>query len=222
MAVHIEGAHTGEFLISEAPGTRSREVITIAASQTIDPGQILGQVTRGVLSGTAAALGAVTSGLGTIGSITVDAGAPLGDYKVVCIEPGSNAGAFVVERPDGTIDGHGTIGVAYNGAASINFTWADATDAVAGDGYVITVVAADATAQDEYKALDLEATDGTEIPAAIAYEAVITGVGETRDSVGIVRDVEVNDNLITYPDAATDDEKAAIRTTLNGKGVIFR
>ncbi len=45
MATLIEGRHPGEFILSEANGQRSRENITIGASQTIVPGQVLGVIT---------------------------------------------------------------------------------------------------------------------------------------------------------------------------------
>lgn len=40
-----EGRHTGEHLISEAAGTRSRDVVTLVAGQNLDPGTVLGKVT---------------------------------------------------------------------------------------------------------------------------------------------------------------------------------
>lgn len=40
-----EGRHTGEFLISEAPGKRSRENVTIVSGQDIGAGQVLGKIT---------------------------------------------------------------------------------------------------------------------------------------------------------------------------------
>ncbi len=219
MAEFTEGAHTGEFIVSEAAGSRSRDSVTIAASQTLVVGQILGQVTTGALSGTAAALGTNT-GTGTVGSITVDAGAALGDYTITILEPATDLGNFVVERPDGVIDGHGTVGAAYNG--TINFTLSDATDFVAGDSFRVTVVAADATAQDQYKTLNLAGTDGSEIPAGILIEAATTGVGETLQRAIIARDAEVNGNLIAYPAGASADEKAAIRADLADLGIIVR
>ena len=220
MAEFTEGAHSGEFLISEAEGTRSLDYITIAASQTLVVGQILGQVLVGALTGTAAALGTNT-GNGTVGSITVDAGAALGDYTITILEPATNLGNFVVERPDGVIDGHGTVGTAYNG--TVNFTLADgATDFVAGDSFRVTVVAADATAQAQYKALNLSATDGTQTAAAIIHDAVTTGVGVTESVAAVTRSAEVNGNLITYPAGASDAEKLAIRVLLAAKGIIVR
>lgn len=43
MAVLTEGRHPGEYLLSEANGVRSRETITLLASQTVVPGTVLGR-----------------------------------------------------------------------------------------------------------------------------------------------------------------------------------
>lgn len=101
----------------------------------------LGSATKAALvvptAGAAAALN-TNVGNGVFGAVTADAGAMLGDYQIVIIEPGSNAGIFEVFKPDGTIDGDGTVAVAYDG--SINFTLADgATDFAAGDAWTVTV-----------------------------------------------------------------------------------
>lgn len=46
MTIKTEGFHAGEFLLSEANGTRSREEITLAATAVVLPaGQLLGRVT---------------------------------------------------------------------------------------------------------------------------------------------------------------------------------
>lgn len=42
-----EGRHAGEFLISEAPGTRSRENVTIVSGQNLGAGAVLGKITSG-------------------------------------------------------------------------------------------------------------------------------------------------------------------------------
>lgn len=41
----IESMHAGEFLLSEGPGTISRQAINVAAGPALEPGQILGLVT---------------------------------------------------------------------------------------------------------------------------------------------------------------------------------
>ncbi len=45
MTVLKEGPHTGEYIISEANGTRSREVVTLASGTAGIVGRVLGEVT---------------------------------------------------------------------------------------------------------------------------------------------------------------------------------
>ncbi len=42
-----EGKHAGEFLVSEAPGTLSRDkvTVTVPANTTLEPGSVLGKIT---------------------------------------------------------------------------------------------------------------------------------------------------------------------------------
>lgn len=47
MTVLTMGRQTGEFLVSEANGRLSREVVTVAAGADLVPGTVLGQVTAG-------------------------------------------------------------------------------------------------------------------------------------------------------------------------------
>jgi hypothetical protein len=46
MSVKTEGKHAGEFLVSEAPGTQSRDkvTVTVPANTTLEPGYVLGQL----------------------------------------------------------------------------------------------------------------------------------------------------------------------------------
>ena len=45
MAVLTEGTHTGEFLISEANGYRSRDTIVVLTGEVLNAGTIIGKVT---------------------------------------------------------------------------------------------------------------------------------------------------------------------------------
>jgi hypothetical protein len=45
MTTLTEGRHTGEHLISEAAGTRSRDVVTLVTGQNLEPGTVLGKIT---------------------------------------------------------------------------------------------------------------------------------------------------------------------------------
>lgn len=208
-----------EFLLSEANGYRSRKNITIGASQTLLAGAVLGLISIGALSAEATAF-AGNTGDGAMGAVTVDVGAQTGTWKVVITEPGANVGNFIVERPDGTIDGQGDVAVAYDGG--INFTLADgATDFVAGDGFDIVVTDAAATGEGTYVIHDPEGTNGSQNVAGILYAPVTTGVGETADAVAIVRDAEVIDARLAYDDHDTT-EKAAVRAALEAMGIVVR
>lgn len=92
------------------------------------------------LAGTAvAAAVAGNTGNGTMGAVTVSAGAKAGVYTLTITEPAANAGAFVVEDPDGINIGNGDVAAAFS-AGGLAFTLADgATDFAAGDQFTITV-----------------------------------------------------------------------------------
>lgn len=45
MTTRLESMHAGEFLLSEAPGTISREAINVAPGPALTPGQVLGLIT---------------------------------------------------------------------------------------------------------------------------------------------------------------------------------
>lgn len=104
------------------------------ASGTLARGDVVGKV---IGSATAAAA-AGNTGNGTMGAVTTGANAKAGVYQIICIEPGTNAGVFEVEDPDGVIIGRATVAAAF--AGPINFTIADgATDFIAGDRFAVTV-----------------------------------------------------------------------------------
>lgn len=135
---------------------------TVPTGATVALGAILG-VVLGASPVAAAAAG--NTGNGTMGPVTLGAGAKAGVYRVVIVEPGANAGAFLLEDPDGLIVGRGTVAVAFTGP--VNFTLTDgATDFVAGDSFTITVAETG-----EVKTVTAAATDGTSRAAVIAAHA---------------------------------------------------
>jgi hypothetical protein len=44
MTILREGQHPAEFLISEGPGTISREEVTVQSGEVLEPGYVLGQI----------------------------------------------------------------------------------------------------------------------------------------------------------------------------------
>lgn len=212
-----------EFLRSEANGGRSREAIVLAnaglADVTLRAGTVLGLVSIGALSAAATAF-AGNTGDGAMGAITVDVGAQTGNWKVLITEPGANVGNFIVERPDGTIDGQGDVAAAYNGG--INFTLADgATDFVAGDGFDIEVTEAAATNEGRYTMHDPEGTDGSQNAAAILYDTVVVPASGTAAATGVVRDAEIIPARLVWDDH-TAGEKTAALAQLAAQGLIAR
>jgi Bacteriophage lambda head decoration protein D len=173
-----EGRYRGEFLISEACGSRSVGDIILDTGDLV-AGTVLGKIAvsvpttgtagantgNGTCTGVAgriatligaylltcivagvktagAATGAAVAGNTGTGGITaspaVGAGAKVGVYRAVCIEPATDAGKFLVSDPDGIEVGVATVGVEFVGGG-LTFTIADATDFVAGDSFTITV-----------------------------------------------------------------------------------
>ena len=215
-----ERNYGGEFLISGANRTRSRDNIVVAASQALNAGHVIGKVTTGVLSAIAAAQ-AGNVGNGVMGAVTVAAGTPVGRYQLRIIEPAANAGAFVVADALGAEVGHGVVAVAFAGGG-LGFTLADgATDFIAGDGFDITVTAAAAAEANRYKAVAPAATDGTQIADAILWDAVTTGVGQTAKAAAVTRSAEVDRARLDFGALDAGQIVTAVGQ-LAAKGIIVR
>ena len=215
MTILTEGKHAAEFLVSEAGGSRSRERITVLSGETLVAGAVVGKVTVG--AATPAAFAGNAANTGTIAAVTLGAGAKAGVYKVVIIEPATNAGKFTVEDPDGITIGTGTVGVEFAGGG-LTFTVADgATDFSAGEGFTITVAAGSG----KYREYDPANTDGSQTAVAVLFAAVDAATAD-RPGVAIVRDAEVNAAELSWFANATADQKAAGLAQLAVAGIIGR
>lgn len=194
----------GGFILSEADGYRSRAQIIIAASQALLAGAVLAAIPNGdpvVTPGTP-----VGPGNGTIGAWTADAGVPAGEWSIEILGSGATA-AFRVLRPDGSVDGVGAVGSAYNGG--INGTLADGgTDW--GTGTRIPFVVAYDEEGETYVKHDPEGTDGSQIAKAILFDAVTTGAGETAKAAAIVRSAEVVADDLVWGDHTADEKAEAL------------
>ena len=175
-----ESIYREEGLLSELPGAMSREAITVLSGQNITvPMTVLGKVTVGAVTSAAYA---GNTGNGTMGAVTLSAGAKAGVYKLTIIEPGTNVGKFIVEDPTGIIIGIGTVAAAFS-AGGLAFTLADgATDFVSGDGFNITVAAGSG----KYVKYNQDATNGSQIAAGIAIDAYDATLADV-DGVALVR-----------------------------------
>jgi len=214
MASYTEPRRTGEHIVSEASGARSREQ-AILASGNLAAGTVLGKASK---DGTASASpDAGNTGDGTVGTITVASSAQLGDYVLTVLEADTDAGDFQVENPAGENVGTGDVGTEFTGGG-LTFTLADgAADFVAGDRIVITVAAG----AGDYAPLDFTATDGSARAAAVLYAEVDASTG-AQPCVVHKRDCEVEAAGLTWPDGATENQIDAATAELEALGVIAR
>lgn len=216
MTTLTETLHAGGFMVSESPGFRSREAVTVAISQTLVAGQIVGFVGK-ALDASASAVVGTGNGVITLGTPKFNDGVKPGNYRVVFVEPVTNLGTFQVEDPDGNVVGTGVVGTLFNGP--VRFTVADgATDFVAGDYFTITVF----PDVPQAKALTLAATDGSQIAAGVMWEAITTGGSATAKQTAVVRDAEVRASDLTYPGSITTNQKALVHAQLAAIGIIVR
>lgn len=189
-----------------AGGEPTTRKVTIEDGENLVAGTVIGALLEAadatVTPGDPVSGSGGTVGNGAVGTWTADAGAQEGTWTIEITAASSNAGKFKVVRPDGTLDGVGTVAVAYNGG--INGTLADGSaDWVVGDLIPIVVSYSDTTLS--YKKSLAAATDGSQTPAfilaqdadasdgdveAIAYEsghfvgsALTLGTGHTIASI---------------------------------------
>ena len=190
------------FILSEAPGLRSRDEIVVTQSgAAIESGQLLTKVDTGT---SAFAMDAGATGNPTSGSITVGAAAVAGVYVIEF----TAATKFTVESPDGVTLGTGTVGTAFNkGGLTFTLT-AGGTAAVAGDTAKITVAAGSG------KYVPYTANGAAGPADAILYRRLPAATGDVK-AVGIVRDAEVKVFELTGLDATA-------RAQLANQGIIVR
>ena len=215
-----EGKHALQFLIGEAPRTRSRDQITILAGSSAQRVLTAGMVLGRRLSGTAAATAfAGNTGDGAMGAITVTGPAKPGRHSLVIVEPASNAGGFVVIGPDGVVIGRGNVASAFS-AGGLAFTLADgATDFLAGDGFHIDVV----PTAFKYLQFSQDGTLGEQVAAGILIQDITAeDAVDNAGGVAITRDAEVVGAELTWPSDIEAAEKALAIRQLNALGIIVR
>jgi hypothetical protein len=142
MAALVEGQHAGEFILSEAPGNRSRENVTVLSGQDLEAGEVVGKVLYGI--GSASIPVVVGTGNGTMTLVTAGPEVQEGNYVVKCITKVANGGVFSVTAPDGTALPNCTLTVGAGGTTAytsrhINFSITDNTDFEVDDVFTIVV-----------------------------------------------------------------------------------
>lgn len=189
MATLTQGKFNAEFLL-RYQGKYSLDVVTLAASNpALKAGTLLGKITAS--SATSAAKAGGNTGNGTMGAITVSAGALAGVYKLRITKAATNAGDFEVIDPQGDVVGIGSVAAAYS-MGGLAFTLADgATDFAVGDGFDITV-----TGSGKYVAYSNSATDGSDVVAAILKDNVPDSTADQKVVI-VTRMAEVQGSELT-------------------------
>jgi hypothetical protein len=210
MATLSEGKHAGEFIVSQANGTRSRETGTLASGNNIVAGELVGRVVTGTATADAG-----NTGNGVVGAVTIGANFQEGTYTLTCKNADvSGSEVFGVVAPDGTVLEDLTVAVAYS--SQIALTIADgATDFVVGDSVTVAVAAG------KYAAYDPSATDGTQVVAGISYDNYDATSADVTGCVFVVRDEEVRGSDLTYNEAVSGTVTAEV-AGLKNLGIIVR
>jgi predicted enzyme related to lactoylglutathione lyase len=146
MTVLTEGQHAGEFIVSEAPCSRSRESVTVISGQDLEAGAVLGRITKAL----AAAPDPTVSGTGngTMTNVKLGKAGKVGSYVVTCATVVTNGGVFSVVDPDGNALPDLTLTVGAGASTNyvsdqVEFTVTDgSTDFADGDSFTIVVTAA--------------------------------------------------------------------------------
>lgn len=159
-----------------AGGTYTTRKVTILSGQNLIAGALLGKILAAasatVTPGAAVSASGGTVGNGAVGTWTSDDGAPEGTWRIVITNSAANAGTFELLRPDGSVDGVGAVGSAYNG--QLNGTLADGSNDWQEDDYIPIVVSYAAGLK--HKLSLAAATDGSQVPDMIlAQDCDATG-----------------------------------------------
>lgn len=220
MATLTEGMHEGEFIGELAMGIGYHVDAVTLDTGNLAAGTVLGTIETGTPTATAGTPVSGTGGTvgnGTVGSWTADAGVMAGTWHIEVTVTGAT-GKFKVVKPDGTIDGIGTIGTAYNGG--INGTLADGSnDWLVGD--LIPVVVAYSGTETAKKVVEWDpaATNGSQNASALLMKATDASSGDVVTTALVRGPAVVNLNDLTFKTGATAAQKAKVKAQLLALGI---
>jgi hypothetical protein len=218
VAVFTESRHPMDGLLEHDYQFSIDEVI-IAANQSIAVGAPLGAIAvTGDLTLTGA-IGSNNVGTSTIGSISGTSQSQNGVYNIVLISGGST-GEFEVQRPDGTVDGTGKIGTPY--AGSIAFTISSAGTPTIGDSFTVTVTRPFDEAGEQFEPWSPTASDGSQVPTAIALYPAVTGSGQTTKIAALRREGAFRLSAVSWPVGATAAQQAFAQVQLAERKIALR
>ena len=108
-----EGQHAGEFIIEDAGRDRASRSPSVAARRLVAGARRRQGYARCGDAGGVRRQRRATPARSPRSAVGL--GAKAGVYKLVCIEPATNAGKFTVEDPDGVTVGIATVAVEFTG-----------------------------------------------------------------------------------------------------------
>jgi hypothetical protein len=197
----------------------NEEIILDGGSGVVYPGTILGkkiEATATVTPGAPVSGSGGAVGNGNIGTWTADASIAEGTWRIVFTAETSDAGKYQVIRPDGTLDGIGTVGVAYDG--SINGTLADGSSDWKEDD-IVPIAVSYATRTVKYVPHDPDATDGSQVACAILFNKT-DATGADKKAVATVRGpATINANMLTYKASISAANKEKVNRALRALGL---
>lgn len=217
--VFVEPIHPMAFMVSEADGHRSRDVVSYALNVAISVAMVLGAAVVPAAATTAASADAENTGNGTL---TMDATAPVtgavknGDYRVVF----TSATAFNVTDPNGKDIGKGAVGTAFAKELKFNIA-AGATAFAANDAFTIRV-GVEGIKDELFGPLDPAATDGRQIARAIAGYPVSANPLTNPSGLVVNKDCEVVASTLVWPAGISAAAKAEAIEQLASRGIKLR
>lgn len=209
----------GEVFYQELDPGFSRETGVIASGSGVCRiGLVLGQVIRGVLAAAKTDVPGAGKGVITLANPAFAPGAEVGEYPIIFIEPAADAGTFEVRRPDGTLDGTGNVGVAYDG--DVKFTIADGgTNFVAGDVGKVTLTADEGSG--EYVPHDPAAVDGSQYAIAVLGDTV-DATSADRKALIVRRMALARSSRLIFKAGISAADKARALATLASQLILAR
>lgn len=220
MGTLTEGIYATESLVSEGPGERSREAVTVKSGSNLSACAVLGTVVSGTVASAAKSGGNTGNGTFTLDVTTpLILGAQLGVYTLRCIAAAANNGTFRLEDPNGAVlgdivmaGGAGAVSEQIKGALADG-----ASDFIVGDGFDITVT----VLTEKEVEFNPAGTDGSQIATGILYGAVNATSADTKGTA-YKRDCEHNADIVVWKSGLTTAQKAKGAADLKRRGIILR
>jgi hypothetical protein len=219
MTTYTQPNNLADLLQYELDKFQSREQVTVLSGESVAMGEVVGAITKSTpATGTK---DDDNTGAGTVTAVTAGDSAEIGTYTLECTayaNSSSGSGSiWSVSGPDGFAlpDAEGDISYTND---QINFLVNDTGTAfIVGDTFTIAVAAGSGSVVP----IDFTAVDGSQDAYGFMVDTCDASDAAT-EGVAIVRDAQIVANYLTWPDGATDAQKAAALAQLKAKGIVER